>query len=167
MKARHLKFFAVLLAALTLIGCDQGRKAPAKTRVRIVNAAPSFAQLWYQREHPTLESPDALAFKGVTGHDYDVDTYDFYVYHKRVATGEILNTWTWSKELVADQQYTFVLTEAAGQVSPQIVEYSSNAREQRRHADRSRPRRGKPARDGHVRGANRRWHRRRNTARHR
>ena len=125
MKVRHLKIFAVLIAALTLIGCDQGRQTPAKTRVRIVNAAPSFAQLWYQREHSTLESQDALAFKGVTAHDYDVDTYDFFAYQKRVATGEVLNTWTWIKELVADKQYTFVLAEAAGQVTPQIVEYSS------------------------------------------
>ncbi len=124
MKARHLKFFAVLLAALTLIGCGQGQKAPAKTRVHVVNAAPSFAQLWYLREQPLTESPEALAFKSVSAHDYDVDTYDFFVYQKRVGTGEVLATWTWIKELVEGSQYTFVLTEAAGKISPQIVEYS-------------------------------------------
>jgi hypothetical protein len=123
MKTRHLKFFAVLLAAFTLIGCDQGQKAPSKTRVHIVNAAPSFAQLWYQREHSTTEQEDALTFKSATAHDYDVDNYDFFVYHKRVGTGEILDTWTWVKQLVAGNQYTFVLAEAAGQISPQIVEY--------------------------------------------
>ncbi len=101
MKARHLKFLAVLLAAFTLIGCDQGQKAPAKTRVHVVNAAPHFAQLWYQREHPTTEAPEALTFKTVTAHDYDVDTYDFFVYHERVGTGEILDTWTWIKQLAA------------------------------------------------------------------
>jgi hypothetical protein len=124
MKAHHLKFFAVLLAAFSLIGCDQGRQAPSKTRVHIVNAAPSFAQLWYQREQPPGENPEALTFKAVTAHDYDVDTYDFFVYHRRVDGQELLNTWTWSKQLVADKEYTFVLAAAAGQVSPQIVEYT-------------------------------------------
>ncbi len=122
MKARHLKIFAVLLAALTLIGCDQGRQAPAKTRVHVVNAAPSFAQLWYRREQ--TDSPDALAFKAVAAHDYDVDTYDFFVYQRRVATQDVLNTWTWAKQLVNDKDYTFVFAETAGQLSPQIVEYS-------------------------------------------
>jgi hypothetical protein len=122
MKARQLKFIAALLATLTLIGCGQGRQAPAKTRVRIVNAAPSFAQLSYRREQ--TDTIDALAFKGVASHDYDVDTYDYNVYLTRVTTGELLNHWTWSKELLAGKDYTFVLAQAAGQVSPQIVEYT-------------------------------------------
>jgi len=121
MKVRHSKFFAVLLAALPLIGCDGGRQAPAKTRVHVVNAAPSFAALSYQREQ--TDQLDTLAFKGVAPHDYDVDTYDFNVYRQQVATQALLNHWTWIKELVADKQYAFVLAEVAGQVSPQIVEY--------------------------------------------
>ena len=124
MKARHFKFFAVLFAAFALIGCDQGQKAPAKTRVHVVNAAPSFAQLFYQRERPPNEAPEALAFKAVTAHDYDVDTNDFFVYHQRVGTAEVLDTSTWIKQLVADTEYTFVLAEAAGKISPQIVEYT-------------------------------------------
>ncbi len=124
MKSHHVKFLAVLLAAFALIGCDQGRQTPAKTRVHIVNAAPSFAELWYQREHSTLEQQDALAFKAVAAHDYDADTYDFFVYQKRVATQDVLQTWTWIKQLVGDKQYTFVLAESAGKLSPQIVEYS-------------------------------------------
>ena len=124
MKARHLKHFAVLLAAFTLIGCDQGHKAPAKTRVHVVNAAPSFAQLSFRREQ--TDTRDALAFKGVAAHDYDVDTYDFNAYQLDVATQALLHQWTWAKELVADKQYTFVLAEAAGQVSPLIVEYAPN-----------------------------------------
>jgi len=125
MTARHLKLFAVLLAALTLIGCEQGRKAPAKTHVTVVNAAPSFYQLLFRREQSTAQSEnDALGFKAVAAHDYDVDTYDFNVYQQRVGSGETLQTWTWSKQLVADKHYTFVLAEVAGQVSPQTVEYS-------------------------------------------
>jgi hypothetical protein len=122
MKACHLKFFAILLAALTLIGCDQGRQAPAKTRVHVVNAAPSFAQLSYRREQ--TDTRDVLSFKGVAAHDYDVDTYDYNVYQIQVATQSVLQKWTWAKELVADKHYTFVLAEVAGQISPQIVEYS-------------------------------------------
>ena len=122
MKARHLNFFAVLATALTLVGCDQGQKAPLKTQIRVVNAAPSFSQLWFRREH--TDTRDALAFKGVASHEYDADTYDFYVYQQRVATGEILDTWTFARQLVADKNYTFVLAEVAGKVSPQIVAYS-------------------------------------------
>lgn len=124
MKARHLTLFAVLLTALTLVGCENGRKAPAKTRVHVANAAPSFIQLWFQREQPLGVSPDALAFKAVTAYDYDVDTYDFFVYQRRAASQELLNTWTWKKELLADKEYTFVLAESAGQVVPQMVEYT-------------------------------------------
>ena len=122
MKARHLKFFAIVLAAFTLIGCDSGRQAPAKTRVHVVNAAPTFAQLSYRREQ--TDTRDVLEFKGVAAHDYDLDTYDFNVYRLQTATQTLLNQWTWVKELVADKEYTFVLAEAAGQVAPQIVEYS-------------------------------------------
>ncbi len=124
MKARHLTLFAVLLAALALVGCENGRKAPPKTHVNVANAAPSFVQLWYQREQPLGSTPDALAFKAVTPYDYDVDTYDFFVYQRRASTQELLNTWTWSKQLVADTNYTFVLAEQAGQVMPQAVEYT-------------------------------------------
>ncbi len=122
MKARHLKLFAILLVALTLIGCDQGRQTPAKTRALVVNAAPHFAQLSYRREQ--TDTRDVLAFKGVAAHDYDVDTYDFNVYQIEVASQAVLQKWTWSKTLVADKQYTFVLAEAAGQIAPQIVEYT-------------------------------------------
>src|SRR5436189_5111595 len=122
MKACHLTSFALLLAALTLVGCDQGRQAPAKTHVQIVNAAPTFAQLSYRREQ--TDTRDALAFKGIAAHDYDADTYDFHAYQVRVEPpGDLIKTWSWTKELVADENYTFVLTEAAGEVSPQMVQY--------------------------------------------
>jgi hypothetical protein len=122
MKLRHLGLIALSCAAFALAGCDSGgRKAPPKTNVRVVNVAPSFAALRYQREHN--DSPDDLAFKGAAVHQYDEDSYDFYVY-ERSLTSTAGRTWTFSKELQSTNDYVFVLAEVAGEVSPQVVEYA-------------------------------------------
>jgi hypothetical protein len=126
MQARHLKSFAVLLAALCLVACDQGRKALEKTRVYVVNVAPDFAALGFQREQPPGASPDTLPFKGATKYDYDVDTYDFFVYQRQLTT-QTLPHWEFSKAVAADKNYAFVLAESGGQVTPQIVEYAPKA----------------------------------------
>jgi hypothetical protein len=123
MKLRHLSLFALLGAALVLTGCDSGRKAPARTNVRIVNVAPHFVQLGYirgqQRGVNTLET---LAFKGATAHDYDVDTYDFSVF-ERTLPNTTPRSWTVTRQLVAGNDYAFLLAEVAGEESTQIVEY--------------------------------------------
>jgi Domain of unknown function (DUF4397) len=121
MKLRYLTIFALSCAAFALSGCDGGRKAPPKTYVRVANVAPSFAALRFQREQ--TDAPDDLAFKGASAlHEYDEDTYDFYVY-ERSLTSTLGNSWTFSKQLDSTTEYLFVLAEVAGQVSPQIVEY--------------------------------------------
>ena len=145
MKLRHLSLLALLGAALVLTGCDSGRKAPARTSIRVVNVAPHFSQLGFIREHQTRSnSIDTLAFKGAAQHDYDADTYDFYVY-ERSLSGATGRTWTFSKELTADNNYAFVLTEVAGEESTQIVEYpakiasSTDAQIAAIHADEGLP----------------------------
>jgi hypothetical protein len=123
MKLRHLSLFALLGAALALTGCDAGRKAPGKTRVHVVNVAPHFQQLAYIRENQTgANQLQTLSFKGALDQEYDEDTYDFHVYERSLpnATGR---SWTFTKQLVADNDYAFVLAEVAGEVAPQIVEY--------------------------------------------
>ena len=47
---RCLRSFALLCAVLAFTGCDQGRKAPPKTTVRVANVAPNFAALRFRRE---------------------------------------------------------------------------------------------------------------------
>ncbi|HVY63656.1 MAG TPA: hypothetical protein VHH11_02425 [Gammaproteobacteria bacterium] len=120
MTVRDVKIFALLFAALALAGCNQGQKAPLRTNAYVVNVAPDFAALGYRREQ--TDQIDSLDFKGVVKHDYGADTYDFFVY-QRTLTNDTLGSWTFTKQLVSDKNYVFVLAEAGGQVSPQIVEY--------------------------------------------
>ncbi len=121
MNLRYFSLFASLCAALALTGCDSGRKVPPKTHVRVVNVAPGFAALRYQREH--TDAPDDLAFKGFAQHDYDEDTYDFYVFERSLSSTTTGRTWTFSKQLLGTSNYVFVLAEAGDDILPQVVEY--------------------------------------------
>ena len=122
MQTRSLQLFAVLLAALSLTACDQGRKALEKTRVHVVNAAPGFAGLGFQREQPPGVQPVSLAFKAATSYDYDADTYDFFVYQRSLTT-QTLPSWHFERTLDGKKNYAFVLAESSGAVAPQIIEY--------------------------------------------
>jgi hypothetical protein len=90
--------------------------------VRVANAAPSFSALDYQREH--RDRIATLGFKSAANFDYEVDTYDFYVYERsldpRVYTPR---TWTFNRALQPDRGYTIVLTEVGGEIEPVFVEY--------------------------------------------
>ena len=123
MQARSLQLFAVLLAALSLTACDQGRKALEKTRVHVVNAAPGFAGPGFQREQPPGVQPVSLAFKAATSYDYDADTYDFFVYQRSLTT-QTLPSWHFERTLDGKKNYAFVLAESSGAVTPQVIEYA-------------------------------------------
>lgn len=124
MKLRHLLSLAVLGGATLLSGCDGGREAPGRVAFRVANAAPSFAQLGYQRERPPRENPTSLGFKGSSPFSYETDTYDFNVYERSIAGGR---TWTFEHTLSAPNEYTLILTEEAGEVVPVMLEYENPA----------------------------------------
>jgi hypothetical protein len=107
-----------------LTGCDEGRVAPGKVTVRVANAVPSYTALDYQREQPRQSQPSTLGYKNTVNHSYDADTYDFFVY-ERLPQGSTLErrVWTFTRELTADREYTFVLTEVGGEVQPIIIDY--------------------------------------------
>jgi hypothetical protein len=120
MNLRHLASCG-LVCTLALAGCDEGRQAPPKVAVRIVNAAPGFADLGFQREQSDpLEA--VLVFKSAQELAYDADTYDFYA-SGRDATSNI-QRWSVTKELVEGTRYVFVLTELAGAVVPVVLEHA-------------------------------------------
>jgi hypothetical protein len=120
--AKHLTLSLLLLAAVS--ACDQGRKAPPKTVVRVVNAAPSFTALEFRREET---SGSSLDFKSGTEFSYDVDSYDFHV-EVRPSTGSAPErVASFAKTLAADTSYTVVLTESAGAVQPVVLEHPTPA----------------------------------------
>jgi hypothetical protein len=113
-----------LLVAVALVGCDGGRQTPPRVAVRVVNAAPGFAQLDFRREQT---SPSTLSFKGAQEFNYDADAYDFYVQGliDATPTPPTTRTWPFATTLVGDTHYVFVLTEVAGEVVPVVLEYAS------------------------------------------
>lgn len=124
MNLRHAVSCGLVCAALLLTGCDEGRVAPGKVTVRVANAVPIYTALDYQREQPRQSPPSTLAYKNAINHSYDADTYDFFVY-ERLPLGSTLEprSWTFVRELKADLEYTFVLTEVGGEIQPIIIEY--------------------------------------------
>jgi hypothetical protein len=105
---------------LALTGCDEGRQGLPQIDVRVVNVAPGFIELDFQRE--TRTEIQTLAFKGLQEARYDVDSYDFYVYERSGAGSAAPRSWTFSPQLQADRAYTFVLAEVAGEIRPVVLE---------------------------------------------
>lgn len=120
MKLRHVISCGVVLAALALTGCDEGRQRPGQTSARVVNVAPGFQQLQFRREHV---NPATMDFKSVQDYAWDIDTYDFYVLERSVDSGARGREWSFSRTLQPDVgSYTFVLAETGGEISPVVVE---------------------------------------------
>jgi hypothetical protein len=119
MNLRHVLSLASIGLAALLGGCDQGREAPARVGVRVANAAPSFAELRFRREQTQAS---ALAFRSAQNFDYDADTYDFFVDERSFITAAPPRSWTFAQTMRAGFDYTFVLVENAGEVSPTVFE---------------------------------------------
>jgi hypothetical protein len=120
MNLRHVASCGLACALLVLIGCDKGRQQPTEVDVRVVNAAPGFIELDYQRE--TRQQPSTVSFKGVTEARYDVDSYDFFVFERSGAGTAAPRSWTFNAQLQAERAYTFILTEVAGEIRPVVLE---------------------------------------------
>ena len=120
MNLRHVASYGLVCAVLALAACDKGRQTPPEVDVRVVNVAPGFASLDFRRE--TLDATVTMAFKGVQEARYDADTYDFYVFERSGVGSATPRSWTFSPQLQADRAYTFVLTEAAGEIVPVVLE---------------------------------------------
>jgi hypothetical protein len=108
-----------LACALGLVGCDGGRQSPLRVNVNVINAAPGFADLTFRREREQAQLQ--LSFKSAQEDNYDADTYDFNVTGLDASTVE--QTWQFTRTLVGDTRYVFVLTDVAGAVVPIVLEH--------------------------------------------
>jgi hypothetical protein len=110
---------SLLAVSVGLQGCDQGRKTPPKTHVVVVNAVPSYSGIDFLRVRRTEAS---LQYKAGSIFDFDADQYDFHVQHTPAGETTPQDLASFSKTLLADTDYAFVLTEQSGKVEPLIVE---------------------------------------------
>lgn len=123
MNLRHVASCGLACAVLLLAGCDDGRQPPGKVGVRVVNVAPGFEMLAFQREQES-RALTTLSFKSSTESIYDEDVYDFYVYERALGT-HVARSWTFAAELDSGHNYSFVLTEVGGEVQPIVIEHSA------------------------------------------
>lgn len=119
----------VLLAAAASSGCEQGREAPPKTLVRVVNAAPTHPSLNFVRVRRTEVSE--LGYGAASGQlSFDVDSYDFRVDIVPPGASAGSAVGSFAAELQANVEYTFVLVEGAtGGIEPITIEAASGAGE--------------------------------------
>ncbi len=120
MNLRLIASCGFFCAALFLTGCEEGRQEPGKVAVQVVNVAPGFVQLSYRREQD-VNNAATMSFKSTQVFAYDADTYDFYVIDRTVDLNDPGRSWTFAAQLDARTNYTFVLTEANGEVQPVVI----------------------------------------------
>jgi len=141
MKFRHVISCGLVLAAVALTGCDEGRTRPRQTNARVVDVAPGFAELQFRRERV---NPQQLTFKTVQDFQWDIDTYDFYVLERAIGVGTAGREWTFTRTLSPDVgSYTFILADNFGEISTIVVENPTESTTQAQiafvHADVSLP----------------------------
>ena len=120
MNLRLVASFGLVCAALLLAGCDEGRQAPGRVTVQVVNAAPGFGSLAFQREQDSSRGAE-MPFKDAQAFVYDADTYDFYVIERTLRDADPGRTWTFAPTLEEKTNYLFVLTEVAGEIQPIVI----------------------------------------------
>ena len=131
MKLRRLWPLGVLALALASTACSGGRKNPADAPVRVLNVAPSFAQLSYRREQITVTNPSMpLSYQGSaqgstssTDLVYDEDTYTFTAASPDLANpASEVDRDSFTQKVAAGTRYTFVFLESAGSVTHTVLE---------------------------------------------
>src|SRR5690606_22956922 len=117
---RYAAMAAWLLVASAITGCESGRERPPGVTVRVLHAAPARGTLDFLREQ---RNETQLDYRQASGPLFwDSGEYDFNV-HAVDATGTSTTLLgSFSRTLAADQQYFFVITEAAGELRPIVVE---------------------------------------------
>jgi hypothetical protein len=120
MNLRFVVSCGLVCAALLSAGCDEGRKAPGRTGVQVVNAAPGFEVLTFMRERDTRNAA-TMAFKGAQEFVWDVDTYDFTIGTRTLDERLAAPTWTFSATIETANTYEFVLTDVGGEIQPIVL----------------------------------------------
>lgn len=117
---RYAAMAAWLLVASALTGCEGGRERPPGVTARVLHAAPARGTLNFLREQRNETQLDYRQASGTLF--WDSDDYDFSVQAVDANGTTTTLLGGFSRTLVPDQQYFFVITEAAGELRPIIVE---------------------------------------------
>jgi hypothetical protein len=120
MNLRLVASCAFVCAALLISGCDSGRQAPGRATVQVVNAAPGFGSLGFQREQDTSRAVE-MPFKDTQAFVYDADSYDFFFIERTLRDADPGRHWTFATALEASTNYVLVATEVAGEVQPVVI----------------------------------------------
>lgn len=124
MNLRYVASCGLVCAVIVLAGCDEGRQAPGRVAVQVANVASGFEELSFRREQD-LRNAATLPFKGSQVFAWDADTYDFFVNDRTFDAGNPGRSWTFERQLEADRNYTFVLTDVDGEVQPVVITHSA------------------------------------------
>lgn len=119
MSFRAFQISGLLLAGLVTAACDGGRQTQPDVRVRAVHAAPSQGTLDFRREQTT---PTTLGFGASSDFAFDQDRYDFYVDDTLPGATSAVTVASFTQTIDARNEYTFVLAEQGGVISPVILE---------------------------------------------
>jgi hypothetical protein len=121
MRFHRLWPIGLLALALASTGCNAGRKNPADTVVRVLNATANYPALAFKRG-PAEPSPLRVDFLGGDQATWDVDTYNFHVTYGDIKTQTEVEVESFSKQLTTGTWYTFVLYQKAGNVTHAVLE---------------------------------------------
>lgn len=115
--------FALLLATFAVVGCDQGRDAPQRTAIAVMNAAPGFRGLQFTRGQPTrTNQPTGLSFQGSFATQWDVDTYNIRLTLPALSGGTE-QFWESTQTIEANTHYVFVLTQNGTAAETVVIQY--------------------------------------------
>jgi hypothetical protein len=109
----------LIAASVALTACDRGRKRPPQTTVHVLNAAPSYQQVYFLREQRTEAT---LAYRNSSTLRFDTDQYDFNLEVQPVGSTTRQRLFSFSENVSASEEYTFVLTEVGGTLTSLVLD---------------------------------------------
>lgn len=121
MRFRRLWPIGLLALALASTGCDSGRKNPANTVVRVLNATAHYPALALHRG-PADPNPLAVDFLGGDQATWDEDTYNFHVSYIDIQSQAQVQVDQFSRQVSAGTWSTFVLYEKGGNVTHTVLD---------------------------------------------
>jgi Domain of unknown function (DUF4397) len=119
-----LKVLALATLALGIVGCNQGRKTPPNTIVRVTNVVPKYGSVAFRRVE---SAPNALAYRDSQQFSYNQDTYDFHLEAKLANETDITRVVNFTKEVLAGTLYDFVFTQTGTTPDYKILEMPTPA----------------------------------------
>jgi hypothetical protein len=121
MRLRRLWPIGLLALALASTGCNSGRKNPANTVVRVLNATAHYPALAFHRG-PADPNPLAVDFLGGDQATWDEDTYNFHVTYIDLASQAQVQVDQFSRQVSSGTWSTFVLYEKGGNVAHTVLD---------------------------------------------